>query len=105
MQKKEEKIGLTEIVNSQDSKDFQAMLFDGEVDIDDILASGKFSAVWLWCKMSSLCLYLIYKSVPINKKYTRGFKWNIYFWYIYLVESWLVMMFAWDLLLMFVDWW
>ena len=43
--KKEEKFGLTEIVNNQDSKEFQAMLFDGEVNIDDILASGKFSTV------------------------------------------------------------
>ena len=42
---KEEKFGLTGIVNNQDSKEFQAMLFDGEVNIDDILASGKFSTV------------------------------------------------------------
>ena len=42
--KQEEKIGLTETVNNQDSEEFQAMLFDGEVNIDDILASGKFSA-------------------------------------------------------------
>ena len=43
--KQEEKIGLTKTVNNQDSEEFQAMLFDGEVNIDDILASGKFSAV------------------------------------------------------------
>ena len=43
--KQEEKIGLTKTVNNQDSKEFQAMLFDGEVIIYDILASGKFSAL------------------------------------------------------------
>jgi len=43
--KQEEKIGLNETVNNQDSEKFQALLFDGEMNIDDILASGKFSAV------------------------------------------------------------
>ena len=43
--KQEEKIGLNKIVNNQDSEEFQAFLFDGEMNIDDILASGKFSAV------------------------------------------------------------
>ena len=42
--KQEEKSSLTETVNNQDSEEFQVMLFDGEVNIDDILASGKFSA-------------------------------------------------------------
>ena len=43
--KQEEKFGLTKTVNNQDSEEFWALLFDGEVNIDDILASGKFSAL------------------------------------------------------------
>ena len=43
--KQEENVGLIETVNNQDSKEFQALLFDGEMNIGDILASGKFCAL------------------------------------------------------------
>ena len=43
--KQEENVGLIETVNNQDSEEFRALLFDGEMNIDDILASGKFCAL------------------------------------------------------------
>ena len=45
--KEEKKLGLADVLNNEDSEDFRAMLIDGEMNIEDILASGQFAKVWL----------------------------------------------------------
>ena len=43
--KEEKKLGLADVLNNEDSEDFRAMLIDGEMNIEDILASGQFAKV------------------------------------------------------------
>ena len=43
--KVEKKLGLADILNNEVSEDFQAMLFDREMNIEDILASGQYAKV------------------------------------------------------------
>ena len=43
--KEEKQLGLADILNNEDSEGFQAMLFDEEMNIEDIWASGQFAKV------------------------------------------------------------